>query len=506
MARITTNPNSARAQRSSGESLQQLAQRVGGTVKGDKVEYQVKGAGYKATRYVRVGEEANLASPYDNKRDDGRNNPKNVINGSALQNNALINLPQQAPVKNEMGTIAGANASVVNPTMGITTGANGELVYTPPQTTATTATPAESNFQSYLNAIQGLEAPSASDTYDRLYKESGLSKINNDIQNYTSQINNITAKAQAESLALEGQGRGITESIIGGQQAQISREAAIQALPLQALLANAQGNKELAMTHLDTRYKLQMEDAQSKYQYKLKIIDAVYNFADKQEQRRLDEIARKEDMDFELKKGDIAFERQKYMENLGFANQRSLLSYKAGLDAVGASEEQRVANENGYNQAVSGQQEVQKLLNNEKGLKIITSNLGGVGRFFSTIGNLGTGRVGEEEQGGLGAKNDALASARYVLENLTLDKLGKLETPLTPVSNADVDIVRKASSALAGYADYKTKGEMSTFRGFKGDYASVEKAISDLNIVFKKQIDKNNALLSLTAEEMAALE
>lgn len=240
----------------------------------------------------------------------------NAIRGSALQSNALINLPTPSPVKNEMGTIMGANASVVNPAMGVTAGQNGMLEYTAPQTG--TGTTAENTFQQYLNSIQGLqnEAPSAEGMYNKLYKESGLRDIDKQISNLTSQINNITAKAQAESLGLEGQGRGITESIIGGQQAQISREAAIQALPLQALLANAQGNKELAQSHLDTRFKLQMEDAQNRFEYKTKLIDAVYSFADKQEQRRLEDIRRKEDQDFDLKKMNLQFDYSRRLKAL----------------------------------------------------------------------------------------------------------------------------------------------------------------------------------------------
>lgn len=248
-----------------------------------------------------------------------------VINGSALQNNALIQLPQPAPVKSEMGTILGANASLVNPAMGVTAGANGELVYNAPQTNAT-GTSAQDTFQSYLNSIQSAQdnRPSAEDTYNQLYKESGLKNINREISNNTAMINNILSKAQAESLGLEGQGRGITESIIGGQQAQISREAAIQALPYQALLANAQGNKELAQQHLDTRFKIQMQDAQNKFDYDMKVIESVRGFIDKQEQRAYDAVQNEKAQAFELKKGDIAFERQKYMENLGFSNSKAL--------------------------------------------------------------------------------------------------------------------------------------------------------------------------------------
>lgn len=55
----------------SKSALDRLAKQVGGVAQYDKgrVEYKVKGAGYKATRYVRPGEEANMDAPRANPRD-----------------------------------------------------------------------------------------------------------------------------------------------------------------------------------------------------------------------------------------------------------------------------------------------------------------------------------------------------------------------------------------------------------------------------------------------------
>ena len=96
-------------------------------------------------------------------------------------------------------------------------------------------------------------------------------------------------------LSTTGQGRGIPEAIIGGQQAQISKEAAIQALPLQALLANAQGNVELAQSHLDTLFKIRFEDAKTKHEYKTKLLDSAMQVASKQEQRQYEAIQKADD-------------------------------------------------------------------------------------------------------------------------------------------------------------------------------------------------------------------
>lgn len=162
------------------------------------------------------------------------------------------------------------------------------------------------------------------------------------------------------------------------------------------------------------------------------------------------------------------------------------------------------AAENSFNSTLTGFEQVTKLLENEKGLDIITTNLVG-GRFFEAIGNAGRGIRGDE-QGGFGAKNDALASAKYVLENLTLEKLGKLETPLTPVSNADINIVRSASGVLTGYAQYDIDEEKSEFKGFKGDLDSVKSAITDLQEVFSRNIDRYNAVQGLAGSDLQELE
>ncbi|MEG7973033.1 hypothetical protein, partial [Listeria monocytogenes] len=76
------------------------------------------------------------------------------------------------------------------------------------------------------------------------------------VNNYQTQLNNIVAKAQADVLSTQGQGRGIPEVIIGGQQAQINKEAAIQSLPIQALLSSAQGDLQTAQAHVDKLFQI----------------------------------------------------------------------------------------------------------------------------------------------------------------------------------------------------------------------------------------------------------
>lgn len=311
---------------SNSSALQKLAESVGGRVindnqGGQKVEYQVKGNGFKSTRYLYADNETpDLSSPYDRKRDDGRNNPNRVtaqepIDASQLGSNGQLKLPETPQVNAEVGTLAAGNTAV-----GLN--ADGTQKVSADGTQATTSDNFKNMLDSYLGAYPQPE--SVEQMYKKMPEKRAFEDASREVNKYSSQINAIVTKSQADQLAAIGQGRGIPEAIIGGQQAQIAREAAIQALPLQALLANAQGNKELAQQQLDTMFKLKMQDAQSQYDYKTKVLGLVYDYATNAEKRRLDDIQRKEDQAFELKKADIAFERDKYLQQMSFSNQLKL--------------------------------------------------------------------------------------------------------------------------------------------------------------------------------------
>lgn len=150
------------------------------------------------------------------------------------------------------------------------------------------------DFDGLMQMYERLEETNTPPNLEKIYAEkekaAGIRQKQQLVNDYSAQLNMITAKAQAEQLSLEGQGRGITDSIIGGQQAKIAREAAIQALPVAAQLAAAQGNLHAAQQHLDTMYSLAVQDAQNQYQHKAKLISNVMNFANASEQRRLQQL------------------------------------------------------------------------------------------------------------------------------------------------------------------------------------------------------------------------
>lgn len=257
----------------------------------------------------------------------GISNANDPIDASKMTNVTAVNPPEMPKVDPANGVVVAGNISVgLNP--------DGTTKVTEGNTDV--ANPVQAQLDNYLKAMS--ETPSAEDIYNSMPEKRAFENAAREEQKYASQINTIVAKSQADQLSTIGQGRGIPEAIIGGQQAQIAREAAIQALPLQALLANAQGNKELAQQQLDTMFKMKMQDAQAQYDYKVKYLGMVYEIADKNEQRKLNEIYRKEDQAFELLKGDIAWERQQLSDSMDFKRQKELKLMDTGSNVSGLSD------------------------------------------------------------------------------------------------------------------------------------------------------------------------
>jgi len=166
---------------------------------------------------------------------------------------------------------------------------NMALGLTPTETT----TPGTTNTTAELLAAAGVDMipkkESLADDYMRAQRDLGKDEFQRQVNDYSAQINAITAKATADQLRVTGQGRGIPEPIIGGQQAQIAKEAAIKVLPLQAQLAAAQGNLEMAQENLNTWYKIRVQDVENDYQYRTNLYNAIQGQISKEDERRYNE-------------------------------------------------------------------------------------------------------------------------------------------------------------------------------------------------------------------------
>ena len=176
-------------------------------------------------------------------------------------------------------------------------------------------------FQSMIESIG--TPPSSAEAYKKAQKQTDILAKQQKVSDLTSQLNSITAQGQANQLAVVGLGRGIPEGIIGGQQAQFARETAIQSLPVAAQLSAAQGNLELAQQNLDTLFKLYSDDATNQYNYKKEVVKAVYDFATKQQQNKLDLALKLEDRAYQERKASLA--DAKDYAKMAFENGQSAL-------------------------------------------------------------------------------------------------------------------------------------------------------------------------------------
>lgn len=118
-----------------------------------------------------------------------------------------------------------------------------------------------------------------------------------EVNNYTAQLNNIVAKRDADLLKVRGVGaeEGVTEAVYGGQATTIEREAAIRALPIQAQVAAAQGNLELAQDYLSELITVKRDMIDADYEYNKLKFSAIEGFLSKEEKIRLDKITKDED-------------------------------------------------------------------------------------------------------------------------------------------------------------------------------------------------------------------
>lgn len=215
----------------------------------------------------------------------------------------------------------------------------------PPVTVATQATPTETQstgltdlFKQYLG--QQTAPASLSDEYAKQAQAAGLEQKQQSVQRYTDQLTQLSAQNTAANLQIDN--RQIPSYAIDSEKSRQNREYAIQALPIQANLAMAQGDLQSAQTHVDTMFKMYSQDAQAQYDYKNRIVEAVYNFASKEQQALLDAAKTQSDQNFTLKRDAISNANE--LAKTALANgQSGLYSKIVGLDANSPTYTQDVA-------------------------------------------------------------------------------------------------------------------------------------------------------------------
>lgn len=127
------------------------------------------------------------------------------------------------------------------------------------------------------------------------------------VADYTSQLNSVVAQQNADLLNLRGVGakEGVTETVYGGQAATINREAAVKALPIQAALAGAQGNLQLAQDYLTQLTTWKQEEINNTFQYKMALYGSIKDFVTGKEKTRLDQLEKDENRLYQEKRDNI---------------------------------------------------------------------------------------------------------------------------------------------------------------------------------------------------------
>lgn len=211
-----------------------------------------------------------------------------TINSTNTAPSSQVVVPTPAPNSSAVGpastAVTAQNNVYQTQNAAITTAANAENK----ATNSTAGTDFQSSLQALIDGIPQkgnvLGDPAVSAAHDQLMQAQAQTNMD------TAQLNAITQKATTDKLSLVGQGNGVPQPIIGGQQAEIDREAAIQSLPIAAKIAIDQGNQTLAQQNLTYMTSVVQEKVDNTYTYQSALYTAISGFVDKAQTATLDAL------------------------------------------------------------------------------------------------------------------------------------------------------------------------------------------------------------------------
>lgn len=217
------------------------------------------------------------------------------IGSSSVSSSPSVSVPSApsymnvSPVSNAGLTSALDNTQAYDP-------ASGLIVPAPTDTTA--ASDAEKRKKDFEDLMD--MQPTKDSVYDDREVKRQQQEVRDrqqEVNNYTAQLNNIVAKQNADLLNLRGIGaaEGVTETVYGGQAATINREAAIKALPIQAQVAAAQGNLDLAQDYLSELIMIKKDQIDADFEYNMTRFEALSGFLTKEEKITMDKMAKDEE-------------------------------------------------------------------------------------------------------------------------------------------------------------------------------------------------------------------
>ena len=173
-------------------------------------------------------------------------------------------------------------------------------------------------------------------------RQAGVQAATEERNRYQNQINAITSQRDAQILSLEGQGRGQTTQFLGGEQARISREAAITALPIQAQLAAAQGNLEQAKELMGQLYQAKSADIQADMAYRTNLVNSLISFASSSQQTVLQAKLADNAQAAQTAQANLAYQRQLGLQALEYG-QTGLITGISAIDPKSPTFEQDMA-------------------------------------------------------------------------------------------------------------------------------------------------------------------
>lgn len=196
------------------------------------------------------------------------------------------------------------------------------------------STSLETRFNRLMASI-GTAPPSHESAFQTAYQTSGVEAAQQEVirreasvrsaqaklAGIQAQVQAVINKRDAENLKLEqaaSQGQ-VVGTILNRQQQEVNRQAAIEALPLQALalsaqaeVASLQGESEyaqstlkMAQDKLNVAFKLKSEDADRQYRYQKDARSAIYDFINDEQKRRMDAKQKESDRDYEREKDNL---------------------------------------------------------------------------------------------------------------------------------------------------------------------------------------------------------
>lgn len=199
--------------------------------------------------------------------------PSNILPTDTIGNNPKVTIPDQPLATDYTGLLNGLNGTNVNDTanagINVNTQNNADIL---------------TQFQDLIGT-----PPSTADAYQKAQQQTDLLNKQQTVNDLTANLNQIVTQGQAASLQLESNagGKGVTSTFLSRQQQEISRNVAIQALPVSAQLNAATANLQTAQQNVDTLFKIYSTDLTNAYNYRVQIATAFKEVATKSEDAKL---------------------------------------------------------------------------------------------------------------------------------------------------------------------------------------------------------------------------